>query len=187
MAHSGYRYECRGPANTVDVLGNFVGERIMIAVARRGPQQLPDRLHAFEIAFDGGDHLIHRQLLVLEDKLLDRRKRIHDGAESDALKVTQVDAVRDLRRMQIEAVLHAQIVQRRTHRLSEMTRPQFTDDVLLGKRGLAEQKLLRDVGVPQLLPTAEPPRVVGSAPSRSAYFSMRPSNKAISRAAAKLM
>jgi hypothetical protein len=54
--------------------------------------------------------LLHGQLLVLKDQLLDGRQGVHHGAEAHVFKVAEVDALGDLLLVQVDAVLHAQVV-----------------------------------------------------------------------------
>ena len=100
-----------------------------------GLHQGLDVLVAFEVGVAGLDELIHGELLLFEDELLDSAQGVNNGAEAHEFKVAEIDAFGDLFLMEVDAVLHAQIVHGGAHGLGEMLSTELVDDVLLNEGG----------------------------------------------------
>ena len=147
--------------NLVDFAANGVGVFVVVAVAGGRAQQGTHVVVAFKVGVDGGQQLVHGQLLFFKHQLFHGGQRVHNRAKAHVFKVAQVDAFGNLFLVQVDAVLHAQVVHGRAHGLGKVLGTQFVDDILLGKGRLEEQQVLLHIGVPELVPSLEVARVAG--------------------------
>ena len=145
----------------VDLVADAVGIGIVVAVAGSGLQQGLHVLVAFEVGVDGLDDFVHGQLLVFKHQLLDGGQGVHHGAQAHVFEVTEVDAFGDVGLVQVDAVLHAQVVHGGAHGLGEVPGTQVVDDVLLGEGGAQEQHVLLHIGVPEFVPGLEVTGIAG--------------------------
>lgn len=97
-------------AGAIHVPGDAVGVRIVIAVAGSVLEHGADGLTALEVTAAGIDHLLHGQLLLIEHKLLNGRQGIDNGAVAEEFEVGEINAAGDLLSVQVEHILHAEVM-----------------------------------------------------------------------------
>ena len=93
-------------AELLDVAANLVGVRLVVPVLRGVETHLTYRLFALEIRLQSLHELIHGQLPVVEDELLDRRQGVDRRGEPEGVDEAEVQGPVDRTVVHVPARVH---------------------------------------------------------------------------------